>query len=147
MYGAPTTEDTLDWRFVNDELVAAGSYWLTPVGSIHPHSRPVWGVWSDNTLNLSVGSAVLRREMEANEHVSVHLGSDTDVVIVEGAVEGHTTDTALLAPYNAKYTWDYDYAEYGPFTVVKPNLVIAWRSAGWAGNGGFRHTGRWTFDG
>ncbi|CAN5657968.1 hypothetical protein BH24ACT5_BH24ACT5_19960 [soil metagenome] len=55
------------------------------------------------------------------------------------------SDSQLLNAYNAKYDWDYMVDEYGPFTLVEPAKVIAWRSAGWAGRDGFQATGRWTF--
>ncbi|HTH06990.1 MAG TPA: hypothetical protein VL916_14020, partial [Ilumatobacteraceae bacterium] len=68
-----------------------------------------------------------------------------DVVIVEGAITGPTSDAAVVAAYDDKYDWKYDLAQYGPFTAVTPTDVLAWRAAGPAGRDGFAETGRWTW--
>jgi len=78
--------------------------------------------------------------------VTVHLGSVTDVVIVEGLVSGPNSEREALDAYNAKYDWDYTIDRYGPFTTVAPLTVMAWRSAGWAGREGFQQMGKWRFD-
>ena len=145
MYGEEATAGSLDWSWVEAQLTDAGAYWTVTTGLGHPHPRPVWGVWSSSTLHLSVGSPRLAADLGAGGPVTVHLGSVTDVVIVEGRSTGPSTDAEVLAAYNAKYEWEYTVAEYGPLTVVAPTKVIAWRSAGWAGRGSFRQTGRWRF--
>jgi hypothetical protein len=66
-------------------------------------------------------------------------------VIVEGSAAGSAADSHLVDAYNAKYDWNYTVDEYGPFTLVEPAKVIAWRSTGWAGRDGFQATGRWVF--
>jgi hypothetical protein len=97
-------------------------------------------------LYLSIGSPRLNADARDATPVTVHLGSVTDVVIVEGLIAGHNDDGEVLDAYNTKYDWDYTVDEYGPFTTVAPVNVMAWRSAGWAGREGFQHTGRWRFE-
>ena len=48
--------------------------------------------------------------------------------------------------YNVKYDWCYSVEEYGPLITIVPSTVIAWRSAEWAGRGGFQQAGRWRLD-
>ncbi len=84
LYGTESDAEQLPWSWVVDQLDRAGTYWLTGWSSGHPHPRPVWGIWADDSLLLSVGSAVLKRQLEAAPTVTVHLDSGTDVVIVEG---------------------------------------------------------------
>lgn len=145
MYGKRAEVGDLDWTWVSEQLVNAAAYWTAIPSSGHPHPRPVWGIWSTETLYLSIGSPLLNSGTTLDAPVTAHLGSVTNVVIVEGAVAGSTDDPEVLAAYNAKYDWNYTVEEYGPFTVVAPSKVLAWRSAGWAGRDGFQQTGRWRF--
>ena len=108
--------------------------------------RPVWGVWLRNVLYLSIGSPRLNADAQVDRAVTVHLGSVTDVVIVEGLIRGPNRNRHVLDAYKAKYDWDYTIDEYGPFTTVAPTTVMAWRSAGWAGRDGFQQTGKWRFE-
>jgi hypothetical protein len=146
MYGSLAEARGLEWPWVDQQLVRAGAYWTVTPGNAHPHPRPVWGVWLRNMLYLSIGSPRLNSDAQIDVPVTVHLGSVTDVVIVEGVVVGQDSHREVLDAYNAKYDWNYTIGEYGPFTTVAPLKVIAWRSAGWAGREGFRHTGKWRFD-
>lgn len=145
LYGRVSDHGQLEWSWVDDELEQAGTYWSVLRGQGHPHPRPVWGVWDHDVLFLSVGSPVLRRQLDDDSATTVHLESGTDVVIVEGHATGHCVEPLVLERYNAKYDWNYTIDEYGPLTVVTPSTVIAWRSAGWAGRDGFQSTGRWRF--
>lgn len=145
MYGSLAATSGLDWRWVDDQLATAAGYWIIMASTGHPHPRPVWGIWHEHRLALSVGSPTISAEAVAGGPATVHLGSVNDVVIVEGDVTGPSVDTELLDAYNSKYGWNYTVEEYGPFTVIEPAKVIAWRSAGWGGRDGFQTTGRWTF--
>jgi hypothetical protein len=145
MYGRLSDVAPLEWSWVHDQLAAAGTYWITTRGEGHPHPRPVWGVWDDGSLHLSVGSPVVARDLDVHPDVTVHLDSGTDVVIVEGRVAGRTEDPGLLARYDRKYDWTYTIEEYGPLTTIAATSVMAWRSAGWAGREGFQQTGRWRY--
>ncbi len=145
MYGKPSEVGALEWAWVDDQLKTVGAYWMVAPGRGHPHPRPVWGVWTAATLYLSIGSPRINADLQGTQPVSVHLGSATDVVILEGMTAGSTDDSDVLSGYNAKYDWNYTIGEYGPFTKIVPSKVMAWRSAGWAGRGGFQQTGRWRF--
>lgn len=165
MYGQPSEVASLDWSWVDEQLTAASVYWITtaddhepnspgasphphprPGGaSRHPHPRPVWGVWMEGLLYLSIGSPRINAALAEPTPVTVHLGGDIDVVILEGTSAGPSDTPKAIERYNAKYDWNYLIEDYGPFTLVTPSKVIAWRSAGWAGRDGFQSTGRWRF--
>jgi hypothetical protein len=138
LYGETSDAAPLDWPWVDAQLAAAGCYWVVAHGAGHPHPRPVWGVWIDEALHLSIGSPVIARLLHDDPHVAVHLDSGTDVVIVEGTVVERSDDAGLLRAYNEKYDWAYTVEEYGPLTTIAPATVLAWRSAGWAGRAGFQ---------
>ena len=135
MYGAPAEVHDLEWPWVAEQLASAGAYWAVTPSSERPHPRPVWGVWLHDVLYLSIGSPRLSADARDDVAITVHLGSVTDVVIVEGLATGRNSDARVLDAYNAKYDWNYTIDEYGPFTTVAPTKVMAWRSAGWAGRG------------
>ena len=143
LYGAPGDADELAWADADDALRAAGTYWVVARADGHPHPRPVWGLWREEHLHLSVGSPVLVRQLGDDPRVTVHLDSGTDVVVVEGRVVGRRADDPVVRAYVEKYERPYDVAEYGPLTVVAPERVLAWRSGGWAGRDGFTAVGRW----
>jgi len=148
LYGAASTRPALPWSWVEEQLTAAGTYWAVAAGPGRPHPRPVWGVWHERRLHLSIGSPALRRALDEPRAVTVHLDSGTDVVLVEGTtrpVGPGGTAQPLIDAYNAKYDWDYRVAEYGDLLAVDPGKVLAWRSAGWAGRDGFSATGCWLF--
>jgi hypothetical protein len=147
MYGQPSEHPQLDWDWVREQLESAGLYWVVARTEGHPHPRPVWGLWLQDMLHLSIGSPVIRQALDADPRVTVHLESATDVVVVEGRLmPTEKTAQAVLAAYDAKYDWKYDADSYGPIVRVAPQTVIAWRTAGWAGRESFQQTGSWTFD-
>jgi hypothetical protein len=150
MYGRRADLAPLDWSWVEQQLVAAGTYWVVTRSPGHPHPRPVWGVWLADELLLSIGSVILGRELAADHRVTVHLDSGTDVVVVEGRAAGVVTVPnavdAFLEVYNPKYEWNYTIEEYGPPMRIVPTTVVAWRSAGWAGREGFQQAGKWSFE-
>lgn len=145
LFGQPADTEALDWPWVQQQLEAAPTYWVNTrsAGPSHPHPRPVWGIWHERDLYLSVGSLVLVRQLASDPVVTVHVDSGTDVVIVEGTAVDLSVDQLFLERYNTKYDWNYVVDEYGPLTHVVATAVIAWRSAGWAGRGGIRSSGRW----
>src|SRR6476659_483028 len=103
MYGAPAMHDELPWDWVVGQLRSAGTYWVVPRGGRGaPHPRPVWGVWRDDELLLSIGSRILTRELASDPVVSVHLDSGTDVVVVSG-----TASVAAGAEAIAGFVDDY----------------------------------------
>ena len=149
MFGTPTPAGPLDWAWVEGQLKAAGTYWVTPRHTAGPpHPRPVWGIWRDESLLLTIGSPVNSGALAADPVVTVHLDSGTDVVVVEGTAsvaDGSDTIDGFLADYDAKYDWSYDLDRYGAPTLVEPSVVISYRAAGPAGRDGFRQAGKWTF--
>jgi len=146
LYGSPSDSRPLDWSWVEHQLADAGTYWVVARSSGHPHPRPVWGVWQDRHLHLSIGSPAVRSALRSDPTVTVHLDSGTDVVIVEGRVgPPATTAEQVIDLYDSKYEWEYGVAEYGELTVIQPQTVLAWRTAGLHGRGSFQETGRWTF--
>jgi hypothetical protein len=149
LYGTPSDQAPLAWSWVEEQLEAAGTYWLVARSTGHPHPRPVWGVWHGERLHLSVGSPTLRRSVDRDPMVTVHLDSGTDVVLVEGTTgraAERATPSSVIDAYNAKYDRDYRVAQYGELVVVHPLRVLAWRTAGWAGRDSFQATGCWHFD-
>ncbi len=143
LYGTVSDRPRLDWNWVDQQLEGAGTYWVVAPTPGHPHPRPVWGVWIDEKLQLSVGSPRLRTCLTNGTPVTVHLDSGSDVVIIEGHARLGPTDAGALAAYDRKYDWKYDLDAYGPLIVVLPEKVLAWRSAGPAGRDGFASTGCW----
>ena len=143
LYGTVGDHPRLAWDWVDQQLEGAGIYWVVAPSAGYPHPRPVWGVWLDETLHLSVGSPGLRTTIANGTPVTVHLDSGTDVVITEGHAGLVPTEVGALAAYDRKYDWTYDLDAYGPLMVVLPAKVLAWRSAGPAGRDGFAKTGCW----
>ncbi|HZB42175.1 MAG TPA: hypothetical protein VE487_14480 [Ilumatobacter sp.] len=146
MFGAPSTNSQLAWSWVEQQLSEAETYWVDVVGAgPRPHARPVWGVWLDDQLHLSIGTPAIRRAATPGTGAAVHLPDGLDVVIVEGEIAGPTRRAEVVGAYDEKYDWTYDLEQYGPFTTIAPGNVLAWRAAGPAGRDGFAHTGRWTW--
>jgi hypothetical protein len=145
MYGQSSDHPPLDWNWVDEQLTAAGTYWVTARSQGHPHPRPVWGIWRDARLHLSIGTPVTARALTNDPIVTVHLDSGTDVIIVEGRAIGQASEPDVLADYDRKYQWRYNPEEYGPLTSVLPETILAWQTAGWAGRESFQRTGRWRF--
>jgi hypothetical protein len=145
MYGHASGLPLLDWEWVESRLVGASTYWVCATATGQPHPRPVWGVWHDDRLHLSIGSQIVAHQVAADPRVTAHLDSGTDVVIIEGLASTSVTGADVLAAYGAKYGRDYTPAELGDLTCLTPSTVITWRSAGWAGKDGFREAAKWVF--
>jgi hypothetical protein len=127
MWGSEKDCPPIDWSHVEARLRDSIVYWLvTDAGS-----RPVWGVWDDDCLWLSIGSSVLWRGLGASPKASAHLEDGHDVVIVEG-VTSTIRDAAALARfcevYNPKYRWDFTTETSGPIVRLAPRVVLAWRT-------------------
>ena len=144
-YGHPADHEPLPWSWVEGELVRSGTYWVVARSSRYPHPRPVWGIWLEDRLYLSIGTPALRQTLADDPVITTHLESGTDVVIVQGEIVGTTIDLDAIAAYNKKYEWSYDIEEYGPLSVVAPSKVLAWQVAGWAGRESFQRSGTWKF--
>jgi hypothetical protein len=145
MYGEPSDLPSPEWAWVATLLAAAHLYWVVAPTADWPHPRPVWGVWLDDRLYLSLGSPHLRRDLASDGRVTVHLESGTDVVIVEGRVAESDVAESALARYDEKYDYAYDVERYGALLAVAPVKVLAWTAAGIAGRDGFTSAAAWTF--
>ena len=131
--------ELLPWSWASERLSVERNYWVATVtGRGLPHARPVWGVWHDDVLYLSVGAAGFRRVDERRE-VSVHVDSAVDVVIVDGIAErigdGGVPSEAVSA-YTAKY--DMDGGQWINFAMT-PRVAFGWR------DGDVNTATRWTF--
>jgi hypothetical protein len=146
LFGAVADRPPLEWAWVEQQLIAAGTYWVVARSAGHPHPRPVWGIWTGDSLVLSIGSPVLASALGDDPRCTVHLDSGTDVVVLEGVARRFTEpDDEQIGAYNDKYDWQYSHDEYGPLTHVTATMIVAWRSAGWAGREGFQQVGRFEF--
>ena len=127
--------EPLEWQWVEDRLRACEDYWLVSAPSQGtPAPRPVWGVWLDGRLLLTVGSPAHWRNVEDNPRVAVTTGDAHDVVIVEGEATTEEDPAALAAMvevYNPKYGWDFPAAgpDIGGVLAVVPTKVLAWITA------------------
>jgi hypothetical protein len=129
-YGIPETiKGVLEWSHVVERMQKANNFWVATVRPDNtPHAVPVWGVWVDNTLYFGGGPDTRwSRNLAANPHVSVHLESGDDVVIIEGTVDRITDPKHPLVEkiddaYEAKYKMRHGI----PFWVLRPKLAFAW---------------------
>jgi hypothetical protein len=123
----------LPWSWAVEQLQTAEDYWLVTAGSRGSAARPVWGLWLDERLQLSVGSTTHLRNLRTSNRVAVHLGDAHDVVIVEGTAYQETDEqelARLVPPYNQKYDWNWEPGEpFGAIIAVAPAVVLAWSAA------------------
>lgn len=126
------------WSYIEQRLAAARNYWIC---SVHPdnkpHAIPVWAVWVDGCVYFD-GSPETRhaRNIARNPHVSVHLESGDDVLIVEGIAKmlqgvapelGKTVAQAYSAKYaDEGYSPQPDQWNKGGLFQVRPQMVLAW---------------------
>ena len=87
MFGGHVGSAKLPWTWAIEQLSRARNYWIAttrPNGK--PHTRPVWGVWFDNTFYFSTGS-LAALNLARHPAITVHLESGSKVVIIEGLAE------------------------------------------------------------
>jgi len=132
-YGVPETgEGMLTWDFVTERMKKARNFWIATIGpNNRPHTRPVWGVWVDETAYFG-GSPDVRwaRNLAASPEVTVHLESGDEAVIIEGTVEKLTeenADPALLSRIDDAYEAKYNMRHGTPVYRVRPRVVFAWK--------------------
>jgi hypothetical protein len=145
MFGSAARDQALAWDWVEQRLRAAGIYWVIPVSDGYPHPRPVWGVWHEQRLHLSIGTPAVRRRLPDDPRLTVHLESGTEVVVVEGRASRGRTAPEVVAAYDAKYDYVYDVEQFGDLIELRPETVLAWRAVGAAGRDGFGESGKWAF--
>lgn len=144
-YGIPSDRVwLLPWDFVRERMRAASGYWVTttrPDG--HPHARPVWGVWLDDTVYCGGGEQTRWvRNLARNDAIAVHLERTDSVVIVEGRADRLTdasADAALLERIDDAYEAKYGVRHGTPVFAVRPTVVLAWADYP-------RDATRWVFD-
>ncbi len=134
----PTSE--VPWEHVEKRLTESINYWLCTVRpNGRPHVVPRWGAFLDGNLYYD-GSPETRhaRNLETNEHATLHLESGNDVVIMDGIAKPASKPDPKLArrlsaAYCAKYASD-GYAptpsqwDEGGLYVFIPRQCIAWTS-------------------
>ena len=145
-YGIPSNpKGMLPWRFVEERLVAARTYWVATVYSGgRPHLTPVWGLWVGGAFYFSSGPRTRKaRNLAENPNVAVHPESD-DVVILEGVAEVVTNpDPALAEQVSVASAAKYGMGSHGieGSYAVRPSVVIAWSEDGFPAT-----ATRWVFD-
>jgi hypothetical protein len=152
LFGAPSTGSSLlPWTWAIARLSLAKNYWIStnrPDG--RPHTRPVWGVWLDNSLWFSTGS-LARHNLVGNAAISVNLEDGDAAVIIEGTARPAIAAGELrrmCEHYGSKYDWpmhptavgieDSD-GSGGPVFRVFPQVVFGWES-------NLHAPTRWRFD-
>ena len=134
----PDPKAFLTWSHVEGKLTGARNYWLCTVRpNGRPHAIPKWGVWVEDRLYFD-GSPETRhaRNIAGNPHVSMHLESGDDVVILEGVAHAAPRPSPelgmkLARAYAAKYA-SLGYApqpdqwDNGGLYEVIPHTVLAW---------------------
>ncbi|HEY5729724.1 MAG TPA: pyridoxamine 5'-phosphate oxidase family protein [Anaerolineales bacterium] len=128
----------VDWEWVAAQLTESKNYWLCSVRpDKRPHVVPRWGAFIDNRLWYD-GSPETRhaRNIMDNSHVSLHLESGNQVVIMEGISKPAEKPTPEFAKKLAKAISDkYSDQGYSPeatqwdeggLYVFTPLQCIAW---------------------
>ena len=97
-YGVTKAAADASWPAIEEKLTASRNYWIcTTRNDGAPHSKPVWGVWSDGLWFSTGTNAVTGRNLARDPRISVHNESGDDVVILEG--EGLANDATALILY------------------------------------------------
>jgi hypothetical protein len=137
--------ELLPWKWAENQLVSCRNYWVvTTRRNGFPQARPVWGVWFEGLLYLSIGHGGVQRatkRSDGNVDITIHVDSAVDVLIVEGTAE-RTNDgerrVRAVAVYNEKYGYglEDDWLNY----LVRPLVVYGWRDED------VKTSTKWTFD-
>jgi PPOX class probable F420-dependent enzyme len=141
-YGIATSaEGLMPWSWADAQLRDAHNYWIcTTRPDGRPHAMPVWGAWTGEVVLFGTGpTSVKSRNLAGSPHVTVHLESGDEVVILEGVAErldmasdeGRGAMAELGAAFETKYAWrpdpdDPNDPEMALFRVA-PTRVYGWR--------------------
>jgi len=129
------SKGVLEWNWAEERMVKAKRYWLAttrPDGA--PHVRPVDGVWVNGALCFG-GAEGSRwsRNLAANAALTVHIGGDQEVVILEGAAERVSDEKdpvvePMRAASKAKYPEYFGggVPPFAPFWRLRPQVAYAW---------------------
>ena len=130
----------VDWSWVAAQLTDSKNYWLCstrPDG--RPHVVPRWAVYVDGKIFYD-GSPETRhaQNIASNPHVSVHLESGDQVIILEGtSIPAGKPDPGLANRLVEAYRKKYAAIGYSPepqqwdeggLYVFTPSQCIAWTS-------------------
>jgi hypothetical protein len=150
MFGGHLEPGLLPWKWAEAQLGAARTYWMATTRSDgRAYTRPVWGIWLDAVLYISIGAPLAAQNLARTPAATVHLESGTNVVILEGVAEA-VTDPSLVAhiisAYEAKYLWKW--LPNDQLYAFRPQVGFGWLSADNGLDGGAVFLGtttRWTF--
>lgn len=135
----------MDWEHVERQLRESRNYWICSVGADgRPHAMPVWGILLDSEVCFSTDRSSRKgRNLSHDPHVSVHLESGDDVVIIEGVVQELANDERFARfcdTYHAKYDFRPEWSAENPTYAVRPARIFAWLEKDFTGT-----ATRWTF--
>lgn len=150
MFGGHLEPVRLPWKWAEARVVAARTYWMaTTRPNGQPYTRPIWGIWLDAVLYVSIGSPLAARNLARTPAATVHLESGANVVILEGTTEA-VTDLSLvehiIPAYEAKYQCKW--LPNDRLYAFRPQVGFGWLSADDGLDGGSVFLGtatRWTF--
>lgn len=137
----------LSWRWAFERIEAERNYWLvTARRDGFPQARPVWGIWSEAGLLLSVGHGGVQRTAlmdGVSIPASAHVDSAHNVVVIEGALDRiapyngeqrtlATTlelDPDLLADAARRYGLKYGYPPDNKLLnfIIRPQVIYGWK--------------------
>lgn len=133
-YGIPDDEEgLLSWSFVTERLNENRNFWVsTTLPNGRPHTRPVWGVYAEETFYCGGGKRTRWiRNLAVNPHIVVHGESGDEVVILEGRAERideESTESAVIERVDEAYEQKYGIEHGTPFFAVRPERVLAWNN-------------------
>lgn len=126
------------WNYVEQRLTEARNYWLCTVRpNGRPHAIPKWGVWVNGRVYFD-GSPETRhaKNIANNPHVTLHLESGDNVVVLEGLAQpvvglarelAYQVAQAYTAKYAASgYSPQPDQWDQGGLYEITPQTVLAW---------------------
>jgi len=122
----------LPWAHAEERLTRSRNYWIcTARRDGRAHSAPVWGVWHDGALYFGTHRESRKsKNIAAARHVSVHLESGDDVVIIEGEAEEVVDQKGLAKTLSPACKKKYGMGWFvTPETIayrVRPRVVLAW---------------------
>jgi pyridoxine/pyridoxamine 5'-phosphate oxidase len=123
----------LPWTWAVERLVTARNYWIATTRTDgRPHVMPVWGMWTNEEIVFATDSRSRKaRNLAINPHVTVHLESGDEAIILEGRarkVEDAATLQALHLAYQAKYGTGLIGIPGNPVVLaVKPLVGFGWQ--------------------
>ncbi len=127
-YGITGEAEGASWPATEEKLAASRNYWVcTTRADGAPHSKPVWGVWSDGALWFSTGG-VAARNLARDPRIAVHLESGDDTVILEGVVQVRGIPEDILSAYAEKYAMKQEDigGEGGEWYYLEPRVALTW---------------------